>query len=137
MIVAASINSVPQPDFATAATDRQGRSGLGLGLSAQREAVARFIAAEHLELLSEHVEVETGKGADALERRPKLREAMEQARKAKASVVIAKLDRLSGNVAFISGLMNKHVPFIVAELGPTSNRSCCTFTLRWLRKSGR
>jgi DNA invertase Pin-like site-specific DNA recombinase len=96
-------------------TDRQGRSGLGL--NAQREAVARFIAAEQLALLSEHVEVETGKGSDALDRRPKLRQAMDQARKAKASVVVAKLDRLSRDVAFISGLMAKRVPFIVTELG--------------------
>jgi DNA invertase Pin-like site-specific DNA recombinase len=97
-------------------TARQGRSGLGL--DAQREAVARFVNAEQLELLAEHVEIETGKGADALERRPVLRAAMAQARKSKTSVVVAKLDRLSRNVAFISGLMNKHVPFIVAELGP-------------------
>jgi DNA invertase Pin-like site-specific DNA recombinase len=63
------------------------------------------------------VEVETGKGADALERRPVLREALAQAKKAKAAVVVAKLDRLSRDVAFISGLMAQRVPFIVAELG--------------------
>jgi DNA invertase Pin-like site-specific DNA recombinase len=62
--------------------------------------------------------VETGKGVDALERRPVLRAAMEQARKVKAAVCVAKLDRLSRDVAFISGLMAKRVPFIVAELGP-------------------
>ena len=48
-------------------TDRQGKSGVGL--DAQREAIARFAEAEGLELLTEHVEVETGKGADALDRR--------------------------------------------------------------------
>src|ERR1700710_2659633 len=69
-----------------------------------------------LELLAEHVEVETGKGSDALDRRPVLREALAQARKAKASIVVAKLDRLSRDVAFISGLMAQRVPFIVAEL---------------------
>jgi DNA invertase Pin-like site-specific DNA recombinase len=100
-------------------TDRQGRSGLGL--SAQREAVARFIAAEHLELLGEHVEVETGKGADALERRPKLREAMEQARKAKCPLIVAALDRLSRDIAFVSVLMAQKVPFIVTELGADAN----------------
>jgi DNA invertase Pin-like site-specific DNA recombinase len=63
------------------------------------------------------VEVETGKGADALERRPQLATALAAARKAKASVVVAKLDRLSRDVAFISGLMAQRVPFIVAELG--------------------
>jgi DNA invertase Pin-like site-specific DNA recombinase len=96
-------------------TERQGRSGLGL--NAQREAVARFAESEGLNVSSEHVEVESGKGSDALERRPKLREALARARKAKTSVVVAKLDRLSRDVAFISGLMAQRVPFIVAELG--------------------
>jgi DNA invertase Pin-like site-specific DNA recombinase len=57
------------------------------------------------------------KGADVLDRRPVLREALAQARKAKAAVVVAKLDRLSRDVAFISGLMAQRVPFVVAELG--------------------
>ena len=81
-------------------TAAQGRSALGL--EAQREAVTRFVAAEGFELLGEHIEVETGKGSDALNRRPVLRAAMEQARKAKAAVCVAKLDRLSRDVAFIS-----------------------------------
>jgi Resolvase, N terminal domain len=51
-------------------TDKQGNSGLGI--EAQREAVARFIAAEGCEAVGEYVEVETGKGADALDRRPSL-----------------------------------------------------------------
>ncbi len=96
-------------------TDRQGKSGLGI--EAQREAAARFIAAEGLEVLAEVVEVEIGKGCDALERRPKLREALALARKGKAAVVVAKQDRLSRDVVFISGLMAQRVPFIVAELG--------------------
>lgn len=96
-------------------TDRQGKSGLGM--EAQREAVARFVAAEGLEVLAEFVEVETGKGCDALDRRPKLRDALALARKAKVPVVVAKLDRLSRDVSFIAGLMAQRVPFIVAELG--------------------
>jgi DNA invertase Pin-like site-specific DNA recombinase len=96
-------------------TQQQGKSGLGI--EAQREAVARFAEAEGLELTSEFVEVETGKGCDALERRPQLAAALAQARKAKCPVVVAKLDRLSRDVAFISGLMGKRVPFVVAELG--------------------
>ena len=96
-------------------TGKQGRNGLGI--EAQREAIARFMAAERLKLLGEHVEVESGKGADALEPRPVLREALARAKKAKAAVVVAKLDRLSRDVAFISGLMAQRVPFIVAELG--------------------
>lgn len=68
-------------------------------------------------MLGEYVEVETGKGADALDRRPQLAAALAAARKAKAAVVVAKLDRLSRDVHFISGLMAQRVPFIVAELG--------------------
>src|SRR5271167_1701017 len=96
-------------------TGKQGKSSLGI--EAQREAIARFAAAEGREVLAEFVEVETGKGADALDRRPRLAEALAKARKAKAPVVVAKLCRLSRDVAFISGLMAQKVPFIVTELG--------------------
>jgi DNA invertase Pin-like site-specific DNA recombinase len=96
-------------------TVQQGRGGLGV--EAQREAVARFGAAEGLSILAEHVEVETSKGSDALDRRPILREALATAKKGKAAVVVAKLDRLSRDVAFISGLMAQGVPFVVCDLG--------------------
>ena len=96
-------------------TARQGRSGLGL--EAQREAVARFADAESFEIVREFVEVETGKGSDALDRRPQLAAALANARKRKCPVVVAKLDRLSRDVHFISGLMAERVQFIVAELG--------------------
>jgi DNA invertase Pin-like site-specific DNA recombinase len=96
-------------------TGKQGKSGLGI--EAQREAIGRFVEAEGLELVGEHVEVETGKGSDALDRRPVLRDTLALARKAKAAVVVAKLDRLSRDVAFIANLMAQRVPFIVAELG--------------------
>lgn len=96
-------------------TQRQQRSGLGI--EAQRAAVARFAEAEGLKIITEYVEAETGKGADALDRRPQLAAALAAARTAKCSVVVAKLDRLSRDVAFVSGLMAQRVPFIVAELG--------------------
>jgi DNA invertase Pin-like site-specific DNA recombinase len=96
-------------------TDRQGRSGLGL--EAQRTLLERFAEAEGFCINAEFLEVETGKGADALERRPRLAAALSMARKAKCPVVVAKLDRLSRDVHFISGLMVHKVPFIVAELG--------------------
>jgi len=96
-------------------TQRQGRSGLGI--EAQRARVEQFAATEGFEILAEHVEVETGKGADALDRRPRLAEALAWARKERCPVVVAKLDRLSRDVAFIAGLMSQRVPFIVAELG--------------------
>lgn len=96
-------------------TGKQGKSGLGI--EAQRVAIARFGAAEDCEVIAEYVEVETGKGADALDRRPQLAAALAAARKAKAPVVVAKLCRLSRDVAFVSGLMAQRVPFIVSELG--------------------
>jgi DNA invertase Pin-like site-specific DNA recombinase len=97
-------------------TDRQGRSGFGL--EAQREALSRFAKAEGFKVAGEFVEVETGKGADALERRPQLAAALAGARGLKCYVAVAKLDRLSRDVHFISGLMVHRVPFLVAELGP-------------------
>jgi DNA invertase Pin-like site-specific DNA recombinase len=96
-------------------TARQGRSGLGI--EAQRSTVMRFAEAEGMTLLAEHVEIETGKGADALDRRPRLAAALALARSEGCPVLVAKLDRLSRDVAFIAGLMTQRVPFIVAELG--------------------
>jgi DNA invertase Pin-like site-specific DNA recombinase len=96
-------------------TERQGRSGLGL--EAQRKAVEAFAASEGFEILGTFTEVETGKGADALDKRPQLAAALKAARKAKAPIAVAKLDRLSRDVAFISGLMAQRVPFIVTALG--------------------
>jgi DNA invertase Pin-like site-specific DNA recombinase len=74
-------------------TAQQGRSGLGI--EAQRSAIARFAKAESYELVREFVEVETGKGSDALDRRPQLTAALAEARRQRCSVVVAKLDRLS------------------------------------------
>jgi len=96
-------------------TDRQGKSGLGLG--AQQAALARFAEAEGYELIQTLEEVETGKGSDALDRRPQLSAALKTAQKHKAPIIVAKLDRLSRDVHFISGLMTHRTPFIVAELG--------------------
>lgn len=96
-------------------TASQGRSGLGI--EAQREALRRFAEAEGAAIVAEHVEIETGKGADALDRRPQLAAALATAKRHKCAVAVAKLDRLSRDVAFISGLMAQRVPFIVADLG--------------------
>jgi DNA invertase Pin-like site-specific DNA recombinase len=96
-------------------TKQQQRSGLGI--EAQRATVARFAEAEGLTIIAEFVEAETGKGADALDRRPQLAAALAAARMAKCSVLVSKLDRLSRDVAFVAGLMAQRVPFIVAELG--------------------
>jgi DNA invertase Pin-like site-specific DNA recombinase len=84
-------------------TKQQHRSGLGI--EAQRATVTRFAEAEKITVIAEYVEAETGKGADALERRPQLAAALAAARKARCCVVVSKLDRLSRDVAFVSGLM--------------------------------
>ena len=101
--------------YVRVSTSQQGRSGLGI--EAQRDALERFAAAEGFELGRVFVEVETGKGADALDRRPELTAALHEARRLRCSVAVAKLDRLSRDVHFISGLMAHRVPFVVAELG--------------------
>ena len=106
---------VPAIGYYRVSTGRQGKSGLGL--EAQRAAVQRFAEAEGYTLAGEFTEVETGKGADALERRPQLAAALAAARRLKAPIIVAKLDRLSRDVHFISGLMAQRVPFIVSELG--------------------
>jgi DNA invertase Pin-like site-specific DNA recombinase len=96
-------------------SSQQGRSGLGI--EAQREILRHFVQAEGFDVAREFVEVESGKGSDALDRRPQLKAALAAARKLKCPVAVAKLDRLSRDVHFISGLMAHRVPFVVAELG--------------------
>jgi DNA invertase Pin-like site-specific DNA recombinase len=102
---------------------KQGRSGLGL--EAQQAAIKTFCTQHGYKIEAEYREVETGKGADALVRRPELAAAMKAARKlgkggkaGAAQVIIVRLDRLSRDVHFISGLMVQRVLFIVTELGP-------------------
>ncbi|WP_333928940.1 recombinase family protein [Bradyrhizobium sp. CCBAU 11361] len=95
--------------------EKQGRSGLGL--DGQRRLVSAFASNEAMEIAGEFTEVETGKGADALDRRPQLAAALRKAKQLRCPIVVAKLDRLSRDVAFIAGLMAKRVPFIVTELG--------------------
>ena len=79
--------------------------------------------AEGLELIVEHVEVETGEAPDALDRRLVLSDALAQASKAKTAVVVAKLDRLSQDVGFIANLMAQRVRFIVTDWVPTLTHS--------------
>ena len=108
--------SKPLVAYFRVSTREQGRSGLGI--DAQRAAVTRFAAAEGFEIVAEFIEIETGKGADAIERRPQLAAALAAARRhGKAPVVVAKLDRLSRDVAFVARLMVEKVPFISVELG--------------------
>ncbi|WP_349631535.1 recombinase family protein [Bradyrhizobium tropiciagri] len=106
----------PLITYIRVSTSQQGRSGLGI--DAQRQTLQHFALTEGFTVAREFVEVETGKGSDALDRRPQLKAALSAARKLKCHVAVAKLDRLSRDVHFISGLMAHKVPFLVAELGP-------------------
>jgi DNA invertase Pin-like site-specific DNA recombinase len=109
----------PVVAYIRVSTAQQGKSGLGI--EAQRAALARVAEVEGFDIVGEFVEVETGKGSDALDRRPELAAALNAARKAKCPLAVAKLDRLSRDVHFISGLMAHRVPFIVADLGPDAD----------------
>src|SRR5262245_38071686 len=101
--------------YTRVSTARQGRSGLGF--EAQSEAVRRFAEAEGYAIVAAFAEVETGKGSNALDQRPQLAKALAEAKRLGCPVLVAKLDRLSRDVAFVAGLMAQRVPFIVAELG--------------------
>lgn len=105
----------PIVSYVRVSSQQQGKSGLGI--EAQQRANARFAADNDFEIVFEFVEVETGKGTDAMDRRPQLAAALVHARKLGCPVLVAKLDRLSRDVHFISGLMAHRVPFIVGELG--------------------
>lgn len=96
-------------------TTKQGKSGLGM--EAQLAAIHSFAQAEGFDVVEVFTEVETGKGSDALFKRPQLSAALDKAKVMQCPVLVAKLDRLSRDVAFIAGLMANRVPFIVAELG--------------------
>ena len=96
-------------------TEKQGRSGLGL--EAQRGAVEAYLNGGSWKLLAEFTEIESGKRAE----RPKLAEAVRLAKRHKATLVIAKLDRLSRNVAFVANLMEAGVDFVAVDM-PHANK---------------
>jgi DNA invertase Pin-like site-specific DNA recombinase len=104
-------------------TKEQGRSGLGL--EAQRKDIATFGAREGLKIENWHQDIQTGAGKDALLLRPGLAAALKEARAAKCPLMVSKLDRLSRNVHFITGLMEHKVQFIVTMFG----REVDNFTL--------
>ncbi len=95
-------------------TQKQGTSGLGL--DAQRAAVMTYLNGGEWQLLSEFTEVETGKGSNALDRRPQLKAALEQCKRQSATLLIAKLDRLARNVHFVTGLIETGVDFIATDM---------------------
>ena len=101
--------------YCRVSTKRQGQSGLGL--DAQRHAVAEYARREGAVVLETYVEVESGKNND----RPRLADALEHCRAARAVLVVAKLDRLSRNVAFLSRLMDSQQEFVACD-NPHANR---------------
>jgi DNA invertase Pin-like site-specific DNA recombinase len=96
-------------------TQRQGASGLGI--EAQKKAVGDYLNGGLWELVGEFTEIESGKRND----RPQLAAALAACRKLKATLVIAKLDRLARSVAFVSGLMEAGVDFVAVDM-PMANR---------------
>ncbi|MDO9141934.1 MAG: recombinase family protein [Methylobacter sp.] len=100
-------------------TQKQGQSGLGL--DAQEQAVMNYLNGGVWELIEGFVEIETGKGSDALDRRPQLKAAMGTCKQHKATLIIAKLDRLARNNHFIAGLLESGIDFICADM-PQANK---------------
>ena len=101
----------------------QGRSGVGL--AAQRHDIEVFGEREGFSISAWYQDVQTGKGSDALTLRAGLAQALKGARAARCPLIVSRLDRLSRNVHFISGLMEHRVHFIVAALG----KDCDHFVL--------
>jgi len=96
-------------------TDRQGQSGLGL--EAQQQSVQQHLGCHKAQLINEFTEIESG----GKNNRTELNKALELCKKEKATLIIAKLDRLTRNVHFISGLMESKVDFIAAD-NPHANK---------------
>jgi DNA invertase Pin-like site-specific DNA recombinase len=113
------MNSKSYVAYYRVSTQKQGLSGLGL--EAQEYAVLNHIKNTNSELMAAFTEIETGKGANALEKRPQLRKAIELCRKQGACLIIAKLDRLARNVHFVSGLIETGCDFIAADM-PHANK---------------
>ena len=95
-------------------TQEQGRSGLGLAV--QRTDIEAFAVREGFHVRSWYEDVQTGAGADALLLRPGLAAALKEAKSLRCPLIVSRIDRLSRNVHFISGLMEHRVHFIVAAL---------------------
>jgi len=101
--------------YTRVSTAEQGKSGLGL--QSQLDTVNEFCVSEGIEVVGHYDEVKSGKGFDALDKRPQLAKALAQAKKENATLIVSKLDRLGRNVAFISSLMETKISFIVTQLG--------------------
>jgi DNA invertase Pin-like site-specific DNA recombinase len=101
--------------YCRVSTDQQGIRGLGI--EAQRAAIAGYVDRSGGELVEEYVEVESGKRAD----RPQLRESLSACQRLGARLIIAKLDRLSRSMSFIANLMESRADFVIVDM-PDANR---------------
>lgn len=106
-----TIKATPKTFVSYLRVSSRAQGDSGLGIEAQRADVARHVAASGGVVIAEYVEVESGKRSD----RPKLAEALALVRASKATLVVAKMDRLARNVAFLSALMEAGVEFLAVD----------------------
>lgn len=106
--------------YCRVSTQEQGRSGLGL--ESQRSIIETFAQAHGIALLGFSEEVQTGKGQDALARRPKLAALLKQCKREKAALIVARTSRLARNVAFGSSILEAPVRFIACDAGLDADR---------------
>ncbi len=111
--------------YVRVSTDKQGRSGLGL--EAQREAVRTYLNGGNWHIIAEHQEVESGR-SDA---RPALDAALADARLHRCPLVVAKVDRLTRSVAFLSKLLDSGVEVRFADLPQIEGRQAASCSTRW------
>ena len=107
-------------------TKKQGESGLGL--EAQKNTINQFLASSPYELVSEYVEIESGRKTD--KRRPQLRAALEQCERESATLMIAKLDRLTRNVGFLTTLLDRQVPIMALDMPNLQDPAMSRFILQ-------
>jgi len=107
-------------------TKKQGESGLGL--EAQKNTINQFLASSPYELVSEYVEIESGRKTD--KRRPQLRAALEQCEREGATLMIAKLDRLTRNVGFLTTLLDRQVPIMALDMPNLQDPAMSRFILQ-------
>lgn len=107
-------------------TKKQGESGLGL--EAQQNTINKFVNSSPYELVNEYVEVESGRKTD--KRRPQLRAALEQCEREGATLMIAKLDRLTRNVGFLTTLLDRQVPIMALDMPNLQDPAMSRFILQ-------
>jgi DNA invertase Pin-like site-specific DNA recombinase len=108
-------------------TAEQGKSGLGL--EAQAAAIAQAVESRGGRLIADFEEVQTGKGSDALDRRPVLAEALRMAKARRAVLIVSRLDRLSRNLHFVSGLLDQGADIAVADMPQADKRMLQVFAM--------